>query len=107
VDIIFPREAAGATGARLSLRPLFLGVFIHQLGRVAPRERGGVSCVIARSERDEAIYSSLARRDGLLRGACHRARVRATRWLAMTTGLFEIESEICAKAVIAARRIAI
>ena len=23
-------------------------------------------------------------RDGLLRGACHRARVRATRWLAMT-----------------------
>src|SRR6267154_2189291 len=24
------------------------------------------------------------RRDGLLRGACHRARIRATRWLAMT-----------------------
>ena len=23
-------------------------------------------------------------RDGLLRGACHRARIRATRWLAMT-----------------------
>jgi hypothetical protein len=22
--------------------------------------------------------------DGLLRGACHRARIRATRWLAMT-----------------------
>jgi hypothetical protein len=28
-----------------------------------------------------------ARGDGLLRGACHRARIRATRWLAMTTGL--------------------
>ena len=23
--------------------------------------------------------------DGLLRGACHRARIRATRWLAMTS----------------------
>ena len=31
----------------------------------------------------EAIHSFLLR-DGLLRGACHRARVRATRWLAMT-----------------------
>jgi hypothetical protein len=28
--------------------------------------------------------SSFLRPDGLLRGACHRARVRATRWLAMT-----------------------
>src|ERR1700704_6089354 len=35
-------------------------------------------------ERSEAIHSSFARRDGLLRGACHRARIRATRWLAMT-----------------------
>src|SRR5258707_12197110 len=34
--------------------------------------------------RDEAIHSFFARRDGLLRGACHRARIRATRWLAMT-----------------------
>src|SRR6266568_4628996 len=46
---------------------------------------------------DEAIHSSFARQDGLLRcarndgagdgllgGACHRARIRATRWLAMT-----------------------
>jgi hypothetical protein len=24
-------------------------------------------------------------RHGLLRGACHRARIRATRWLAMTS----------------------
>ena len=36
-------------------------------------------------ERSEAIHSSFTRRDGLLRGACHRARIRATRWLAMTT----------------------
>jgi hypothetical protein len=39
--------------------------------------------VIARSDRDEAIHA-LVRIDGLLRGACHRARIRATRWLAMT-----------------------
>jgi hypothetical protein len=32
---------------------------------------------------DEAIHS-LCCENGLLRGACHRARVRATRWLAMT-----------------------
>jgi hypothetical protein len=32
-------------------------------------------------------------RDGLLRGACHRARIRATRWLAMTLlGCLKIES---------------
>src|SRR5882757_8746460 len=30
---------------------------------------------------DEAIHSIPARRNGLLRGACHRARIRATRWL--------------------------
>jgi hypothetical protein len=36
--------------------------------------------VIARSVSDEAIHLP---NDGLLRGACHRARIRATRWLAM------------------------
>jgi len=34
---------------------------------------------------DEAIQLSFAKEAGLLRGACHRARIRATRWLAMTT----------------------
>jgi len=47
---------------------------------------------------DEAIHSFFARRDGLLRGACHRARIRATRWLAMTalgrTSCLKTESEI-------------
>jgi hypothetical protein len=32
----------------------------------------------------EAIHLTAQRKDGLLRGACHRARIRATRWLAMT-----------------------
>src|SRR5437588_7818914 len=34
--------------------------------------------------RDEAIHSFFSWHDGLLRGACHRARIRATRRLAMT-----------------------
>src|SRR5258708_39134135 len=53
---------------------------------------GQISCgctrylpVIARSASDEAIQLSFrGRKAGLLRGACHRARIRATRWLAMT-----------------------
>ena len=40
--------------------------------------------VIARSTCDEAIHSFFVLLYGLLRGACHRARIRATRWLAMT-----------------------
>src|SRR5712691_2649161 len=36
-------------------------------------------------ERSEAIHLATVRKHGLLRGACHRARIRATRWLAMTT----------------------
>jgi hypothetical protein len=84
-----------------------------QLGRVAPRERGGVSIVTSSfrgdakhrtrmcnctSENLEIPRCAIAHlrsgacapsrndepKDGLLRGACHRARVRATRWLAMT-----------------------
>src|SRR5258708_19467092 len=42
-----------------------------------------VHTVIARSACDEAIQLSL-RRHGLLRGACHRAALAPTRWLAMT-----------------------
>ena len=42
------------------------------------------SCPNRHCERSEAIHSSTARKNGLVRGACHRARIRATRWLAMT-----------------------
>src|SRR5260370_16205145 len=38
--------------------------------------------VIARSKATK--QSSLSSRPWMLRGACHRARIRATRWLAMT-----------------------
>ena len=92
------RAAAGASGARHSLRPLISEgrIFPARLGRmrreiVKPylqlfqshclRQTRGVC---ARERSDEAIHSVFARRNGLLRGACHRARIRATRWLAMT-----------------------
>jgi hypothetical protein len=52
-----PREAAGAPGARHSLRPLISGRMVSaQLGRVAPRERGIMSDVIA-SEAKQSILS--------------------------------------------------
>jgi hypothetical protein len=52
-----------------------------------PRERYGLarlalSTVIA-SEAKQSMLAAV-RLDGLLRGACHRARIRATRWPAMT-----------------------
>jgi hypothetical protein len=37
--------------------------------------------------RDEAIHCHRCSGCGLLRGACHRSRIRATRWLAMTEAL--------------------
>ena len=43
-----------------------------------------LDCRHCEERSDEAIHSSFTRRDGLLRGACHRARICATRWLAMT-----------------------
>src|SRR5205814_1256235 len=60
----FACEAAGASRARHSLRPLF-GRKIHaSLGRIAPRECGGVCCVstavIARSEATKQSIFDLA-----------------------------------------------
>jgi hypothetical protein len=69
------------------------------LGQIAPREGEAMfvatsPAVIASESRTHAsLRGALAtkqstlffwRHDGLLRGACHRARIRATRWLAMT-----------------------
>jgi len=84
-------EAAGASRARHSLRPLIFWAdgSLQKLGRIAPRERGVLFWKLGQrhcEERsEEAIHSSICGANyGLLRGACHRARVRATRWLAMT-----------------------
>jgi hypothetical protein len=64
----FAREAAGATGTRFSLRPLFFKAKdLAQLGRTAPREGGRLSC--RHCERSEAIHSFFVWRDGLLRFA--------------------------------------
>jgi hypothetical protein len=55
-----------------------------------PSGEGGCDDRVRRSSTIEGgsnpfFLNELAKpRDGLLRGACHRARVRATRWLAMT-----------------------
>src|SRR5258705_6573655 len=69
--------------------------FLQNLGRIAPRECGCISGfdVIARSK---ATKQSLltSRQHRLLRGACHRARIRATRWLAMT-----VSKPLCVLAV--------
>jgi hypothetical protein len=49
---------------------------------------GGYGAMIARSVIASGAKQSilpLRSKDGLLRGACHRARIRATRWLAMTS----------------------
>jgi hypothetical protein len=59
VAFFVARQAAGALGTRLSLRPLFsFGRMIHaKLGQIMPREGGLVSenweAVIARSECDD------------------------------------------------------
>jgi len=91
----FAREAMGAAGTRHSLRPLFSWAngFVR-LGRITPpganaRRRHCEERLVRRSSTseggsDEAIHSSISRQHGLLHGACHRARIRATRWLAMT-----------------------
>jgi hypothetical protein len=51
-----PREAAGASGARHSLRPLISdgGTFRVNLGRIRPRDREAVSANDAAAERKTA-----------------------------------------------------
>src|SRR6266446_5841934 len=59
------------------------------------RDTAGVETVIASGvgsktviARSEATKQSIVTVAGLLRGACHRARIRATRWVAMTATIF-------------------
>ena len=82
-------EAAGATGTRRSPRPLKGESFIDTSG-ASRREGERVCLVVIASAAKQSIlplrgkmdcFASLAmtaRLDGLLRGACHRAHVRAT-----------------------------
>jgi hypothetical protein len=76
--VFIAREAAGASRARHSLRPLFFRRrdVMATLARNARRERGAVSPRHCEEHRDEAIHTYLLP-DGLLRGACHRAALGA------------------------------
>src|ERR1700687_2136095 len=75
------------------VRPAFPAPSDLQLGRTskqnsrARRGETAKSCfdVIARSEATkQSNFLFRGANSGLLRGACHRARIRAPRWLAMT-----------------------
>jgi hypothetical protein len=73
-DITAGRIGGTATGKAKSPEAMLPGFFVVLDPRRHCEEQG-----------DEAIHSFFfVRRNGLLRGACHRARIRATRWLAMT-----------------------
>jgi hypothetical protein len=61
--------------------------FKAKLGRNARRDREAAfenAATSLRGAKRRSNPKSFYPRDGLLRGACHRARIRATRWLAMT-----------------------
>jgi hypothetical protein len=85
----FAHETAGAARTRLSLRPLFSKgeTISEKLARNARRGREAMFSVIARSDlsavaqraKAEATKQSMLalRPNGLLRGACHRAALRA------------------------------
>src|ERR1700716_3064179 len=78
---IIAHETAGALGIRHSPRPRGGGDFMHSSGAFAPRDRERMFAfvVIARSEATKQSILCFAREDGSLRGACHQARIRATR----------------------------
>jgi hypothetical protein len=72
-------------GNRLTPCRLFFGRMIS--GKRPGASCGGIEGALSQrhcEERRDEATPFFARRDGLLRGACHRARIRATRWLAMT-----------------------
>jgi hypothetical protein len=83
----FAHKAAGASRARLSLRPLISGRdVLANLGHIVSRECGTVSLnVIARSESDEAIHTyCFAARWIASRSLSSGGAKAPTRWLAMT-----------------------
>jgi hypothetical protein len=59
--------------------------FAHNSDASRRENAESYSAVIARSEATkQSSFFNFRKEAGLLRGACHRARIRATRWLAMT-----------------------
>src|SRR5258705_2944970 len=95
--VFYYTRGCGCIDTRHSPRPLISegGTFLADLARNMRRDREAVFDLIARSdlsavaqrakaEATKQSILSLRGDNGLLRGACHRARIRATRWLAMT-----------------------
>jgi len=77
---------------------------LAKLGRIAPRECGGASGIQRHCERSEAIHLAAQRKNGLLRrGACHRGRIRATRWLLAMMGWTAPERHRCARLAMSIR----
>jgi len=88
------RAAAGASGALHSLRPLIAegGNFKAKLGCIAPRECGIVShSSLPATNAKRLRKGALATKQSIVSffaarwiASLHRARIRATRWFAMT-----------------------
>jgi hypothetical protein len=86
--VLFARETAGAARIRHSPRPLIGARLFEQTSGASRRENVDfcpssslpATNAIAFAQGsicDEAIHSSFVCHDGLLRGACHRAALRA------------------------------
>ncbi len=97
IQMSFPLEAAAARGgleirviprrwrsSSASTRARPISARWKRAGRTRSGGEPSSFACHCKERSAEAIHSFFARQDGLLRGACHRARTRATRWLAMT-----------------------
>src|ERR1700704_244672 len=64
-----------------------MAIFFKKLDRAAQTRRRDRYILRHCEERSDEAIQFFCVASGLLRGACHRARIRATRWLAMTERL--------------------
>ncbi len=82
-SVVIAREGGRPSIPETSMiEPKSRGVLDHPLSRMMTALGGAALSPSLRAKRSNPCLSE--RIDGLLRGACHRARIRATRWLAMT-----------------------
>src|SRR5436305_8610492 len=72
-----------STGSYLRIVPLTRRLCFAP-SPTSTRKRGEVAFHTVIASAGEAIHLATRNKSGLHREACHRARIRATRWLAMT-----------------------